>query len=138
MAALTADVKRSSTYPFEGGVNEPATSVVDTYYEGALIAYNTAGIPVVAVDTANFRFAGVNDKHVEVEKVAEPKHLFLVRGHRIWLPFTGAALTHRGELFHATSDNDIATGTGAGCTIGECIEVDVSNAMVLIDTTLRS
>lgn len=60
-----------------------------TFYEGALVCFNTTGKIAVAADTAGFRIAGICTKYV-VTGSSNTVEIEFERGHEEWIAGSGA------------------------------------------------
>jgi len=132
---LTADRE----YETSGNINTIHRAVMgaaDTLFKGALINIGTDGKAKVAANVASELPFGIMTEQVIGTGGDE---LIEVESGLIWIPHTGAAQTDVGQLFHASADDTLADGAGSNVgPLGMCVDVDVSDAKLLIDTRLRA
>lgn len=76
-----------------------------TFYEGALVCFNTTGKIAVAADTAGFRIAGICTKYV-VTGSSNTVEIEFERGHEEWIAGAGATSA---DLFANVCVTDDAT-----------------------------
>jgi hypothetical protein len=125
--ALTADRRLESVGPEEIlGINAGAA---DTLYQGALVNVGTDGYIKVAADVANEVCVGVMKKQHVADGSAH--EMIEIRGGKIWVPHSGAALTDVGALFWATADDTLADSASNVLAAGLC--VGFKTGYVLID-----
>ena len=132
--ALTADIEVLSMFPNVGYIVELPTAIADTYYKGALLNFDASGNPVVAADTSNHTFAGINQKHVVVAS-GETKYLSILMSSVVRLAHTGAAKTDIGAMFYATADDTLADSASNVGPCGMCVGFETG--YVIIDTGIR-
>ncbi len=110
------------------------SNVADTYFQGALLNWNSSGYLKVAADASGEVFAGVCKKKVVVES-GETKDIEFEVG-IIRIPHSGAAQTDVGTLAYATADDTLASSAtnvkAAGLIIG------VETGYWWIDTRIRT
>lgn len=138
MAALSAPTQRK----YHGQQDEISPKVADddTYYNGAILTFNSDGFAAVPTDgAAQFpagivtgRFeAGVSDDAYEVGSGENPRAI-LRRG-KVWLPLASVAQTDVGEIAYIADDNTL-TQTAGTKTVGFVIlDVDTDADLALID-----
>lgn len=125
---------------FEGATEKASGLVVgnDTYYRGALLVLDGAdGYVKVPSDAAALECAGVyngkNEAGVDYEyAVASGSHprIELDVG-KVWVPFSGAALTDVGDIAYIADDSTL-TKTAGSKTIGYRVK-DYKSGYLLID-----
>lgn len=112
----------------------------DTYYRGAVLAFDGDGYAAVPGDDAASFIAGVvtgefEDGDKTDEKVVgsgDHPRAILRRG-KVWLPLSSVAETDRGEIAYV-SDDDTLTQTAGSKTVGYVIlDVDTDNDLALVD-----
>ena len=112
----------------------------DTYYRGAVVAFDGNGFAAVPGDTAATFAAGVvtgefegGDKtDTKVVGSGETPRAILRRG-KVWLPLASVAETDRGEIAYI-SDDDTLTQTAGSKTVGYVIlDVDTDAELALVD-----
>ena len=119
MAALTNDVDIFHAHP----VRErpmPKAGIVDTFYRGALVFYNTAG-QITPVTASGSVLAGIVAERTVIATINDPVPVY--EDGLYYFAAAVAALANNGELMYAlaTSDNpaDItATATANSAAIG--------------------
>lgn len=132
--ALTADRMIDMMFPNIGYVVEGKVSTADTYYKGALVnVLNTAGLILVAADTANHVFMGIVKEQVVL--ASGSKTIEVICGTVAWFALSGANQDDVGNLVYATGDDTIAM-TGANTEpMGLC--VGFKTGYLLVDTRIR-
>lgn len=129
--ALTRDIEvETMNLGFERSY--PAAGA-DVFYKGALVNLNASGQLIVAADTASTTFAGYVTEYVNAGAAGE-----LVRVRRddvIKLAFGSAAQADVGDDFYATADDTVAKTATNVARMGICVDVDLVNDFVYIDTS---
>lgn len=136
--ALSAPAYRK----FHGHQDEISAPVAasDTYYLGAILAFNATGYATVPSGAAAEFMAGIvtgeyeggDSEDEKVVGASENPRAILRRG-KVWLPLASVATTDRGEIAYV-SDDDTLTQTAGTKTVGYVIlDVDTTNDLALID-----
>lgn len=132
--ALSADYEYTTRDLNE--INKHRAGAADTLYKGAIVNIGTDGYIKVAADVAGEVPIGVMKKQHVADGIT---HEYVeVESGRIWLPHAGAAQTDVGALFYATADDTLADSATNVGPLGLCIDVDVDNALLLIDTRIKA
>lgn len=138
MAALAAATLRK----FHGQQDEisPKLAASDTYYQGAVLCFNSDGYAAVPSDAAALWPAGIvsgiyedgSRDNAKVVGSGETPRAILYRG-KVWLPLGSAAQTDVGEIAYILDDGTL-TQTAGSKTVGFVIlDVDAAAGLVLID-----
>lgn len=138
MAALSAATLRK----FHGQQDEisPKVADSDTYYQGAILCFDSDGYAAVPSDAAALFPAGIvsgiyedgSRDNAKVVGSGEHPRALLYRG-KVWLPFASVAQADVGEIVYI-DDDDTLTQTAGSKTVGFVVlDVDTTNDLALID-----
>ena len=133
MAALTGSVDRSASYPGQGYRAELYSDTNDTYYKGAIVVFQANGHIKVASDVNAEVVAGVVAEETVVTGGAGRVPV-LCRS-RVWFRTTTALSGEAdiGDLYRATSDNDLAGAAANKENVGRVVGVRNDINEVLLD-----
>ena len=110
------------------------SNVADTYYQGAMVMWNTDGYAAVCADTASCVPIGVVKKQVIVG-AGEIKDMEVETG-VLRIAHTGAAQTDVGAFLYATADDTLADTASNVGPFGLC--VDWEAGYLWIDTRIKA
>jgi hypothetical protein len=138
MAALSAPTTRK----YHGHQDEISAPLAaeDTYYRGAVLAFDGDGYAGVPGDNAGSFAAGVvtgefedGDKTDEKVVAASSHPRAILRRGKVWLPFASVAETKRGEIAYIANDNTLTQTAGSKTVSYVILDVDTTNDLALID-----
>lgn len=132
--ALSADVNYTMLGDTSRRWVNKSSASANTFYKGALLAFNASGLLVECADTANFKFAGVSTKNQVVPSAgADIEYETGV----VRVAFASAQQSDLGKLAYATADDTVAlTATNIGA-MGVIVGFEASTALY-IDTDRRT
>ena len=136
MAALTADVERYAQLP-DRGYTWNFEAIADTFYKGAFITGDTAGLAKPAGGPTEpilgmYRHA---KKEITAASKGDDKQISLAVGSIVQIKTTNtlAVQANLGKSVMLSNDNDIALHSGANQKLGKIIRVDAENDVVTVD-----
>lgn len=129
--ALTKDIEvETMNKGFEASY---LANAADTFFKGALVNLNATGKLVVASDTSGEYFAGYVTEYVKAG--AADVKVRVRRDDVIKIAFSSAAQGDVGDDFFATADDTVAKTATNVSRMGICIDVDLVDDYVFIDTS---
>lgn len=135
---MSLSAKRILEHEGPGEYIEPKCAGNDTYYHGAILAFDSNGYVAPPTDAAAIYGAGIYDGKAEdgvddyAYAVASGSHPRLrIRRGKTWIPFSGAVQSDCGELVYL-ADDETVTQTAGSKTIAYTV-LDFKTGYVLID-----
>ena len=128
--ALTTNIEvETMARGFEVSTIADAT---DVFYKGALVNFNATGELLVASDTATESFAGYVTEYISA---TVGDFVRIRRDDVIKVAFATVAQGDIGDDFFATADDTVAKTATNVERMGICVDVDLVNDFVFIDTS---